>query len=384
MNLQIDPEFKALIPPLSTEEYSQLEQNLMKETNPNSIVLFTWNGVLIDGHSRHEICQKHNIPFITAEKNGFNDRDDVKVWIIQNQFGRRNINNYQRSLLALELEGIYQKKAQINIKVGLNKPLPTLANPIIKPDEYKPEVKPIDTREEVSKIAKVSHGTLDKVKLIEQKAAPEVKKELESGTKSINEVYKEIKKEEKEEIRKEEIAQLKFEIEQTPEPPDGKYDVIVVDPPWKYGTEYDPNGRRIASPYPEMSLEELANINIPASDDSILWLWTTHKFMRHSFDLLDKWGYQDKAILTWVKDRIGIGSWLRSQTEFCIMAVKGSPKVILTNQSTVLNAPNREHSRKPDEFYKMVDSLCIGRKLDYFSREKREGWAQYGNESSRF
>ena len=162
--------------------------------------------------------------------------------------------------------------------------------------------------------------------------------------------------------------------------PEGNFDVIVVDPPWPYGTEYDSEGRRAASPYPEMSLEEIKSIELPASDNCVLFLWTTHKFMRYSFDILDHWGFRDVAIITWVKDRIGLGTWLRSQSEFCIMAVKGKPIVNLTNQSTVIYGPLREHSRKPDEFYAMVDSLCIGRKLDYFAREKREGWEIFGTE----
>jgi len=163
-----------------------------------------------------------------------------------------------------------------------------------------------------------------------------------------------------------------------------KFDVVVIDPPWPYGTEYDEETRRIGSPYPEMSLEEITNIDIPAKDDCVLWLWTTHKFMRESFKILDKWGFTDKVILTWVKNRMGMGSWLRSKSEFCIMAIKGNPIITLTNQTTILNADVREHSRKPDEFYKMVDSLCVGIKLDYFSREKRDGWYQYGNETNKF
>ncbi len=163
-----------------------------------------------------------------------------------------------------------------------------------------------------------------------------------------------------------------------------KFDVVVIDPPWPYGTEYDEETRRVGSPYPEMSLEEIININIPAKDDCVLWLWTTHKFMRESFKILDKWGFQDKMIVTWVKNRMGMGSWLRSKSEFCIMAIKGNPVITLTNQTTVLNADVREHSRKPDEFYKMVESLCTGIKLDYFSREKRDGWYQYGNETNKF
>jgi N6-adenosine-specific RNA methylase IME4 len=185
--------------------------------------------------------------------------------------------------------------------------------------------------------------------------------------------------------REENIEQQRQEIEEGIFAlPPGTFEVIVIDPPWPYGTEYDPDGRRAANPYPEMSLEEITNIKLPATSDCVLWLWTTHKFMRYSFGILDAWGFRDVAIVTWVKDRMGLGSWLRSQSEFCIMAVKGSPKVFLTNQTTVIHGVMREHSRKPDEFYAMVESLCVGRKLDYYSREARQGWEQYGNELERF
>ena len=192
-------------------------------------------------------------------------------------------------------------------------------------------------------------------------------------------------KELKTEQRKKDIKEQRESIEQgTTNLPSGVFEVIVIDPPWEYGTEYDPNGRRAANPYPEMNLEQIAELEIPSADDCVLWLWTTHKFMRHSFALLDGWGFRDVMIVTWVKDRMGLGTWLRSQSEFCIMAVKGKPLIELTNQTTVINGKLREHSRKPDEFYALVNSLCVGRKLDYFSREQREGWAQYGNDASKF
>jgi len=175
----------------------------------------------------------------------------------------------------------------------------------------------------------------------------------------------------------------------SPRAPRGLFNVISIDPPWPYDNgnsaeTYDPHGRRAANPYPEMSLEAIRELAVPAAEDCVLWLWTTHKFMRHSFYLLDAWGFADKAILTWAKDRMGLGRWLRSQSEFCIMAVRGSPVINLTNQTTVLHGPLREHSRKPDEFYALVDSLCVGRKLDYFSRQPRNGWQQFGNDTERF
>lgn len=169
-------------------------------------------------------------------------------------------------------------------------------------------------------------------------------------------------------------------------PPTGKYRCIAMDPPWPYGTEYDKDTRRVASPYPEMSLEDIAKKAAPpAADSCVLWLWTTHKFMRECFPLLDGWGFEEKAIVTWDKDTLGIGHWLRSSTEFCIMAVKGSPKTMGQSERTLIRAKPREHSRKPDEFYAFFERVCPqGPRYDMFSREAREGWDQWGNEPDKF
>jgi N6-adenosine-specific RNA methylase IME4 len=211
--------------------------------------------------------------------------------------------------------------------------------------------------------------------------APDLIPKLENGEIAVSEAIKAIKKAKREQQIQEQIKEIE---ENDFTPPTHTYDVIVVDPPWPYGTKYDPKGRRAANPYPEMSLEDIKAINLPASDDCVLWLWTTHKFMRYSFDIIDAWGFRDVAIITWVKDRMGLGTHIRSQSEFCIMALKGKPTINLTNQTTVVNGKLKEHSRKPDEFYEMVNSLCVGYKLDYFSREQREGWDQYGNDTNRF
>jgi N6-adenosine-specific RNA methylase IME4 len=167
--------------------------------------------------------------------------------------------------------------------------------------------------------------------------------------------------------------------------PPGTFDLIVMDPPWPYGTHYDKDRWRGGSPYPEMSIEELRSLQIPASDDSVLWLWTTNAFMHEAYHLLEAWGFEPKTILTWVKDKMGLGVWLRGITEHCILAAKGSPDIKLTNETTVLYGERREHSRKPEEFYRLLQELCPAkRRLDMFSREKREGWEQYGDEPERF
>ena len=84
--------------------------------------------------------------------------------------------------------------------------------------------------------------------------------------------------------------------------------------------------------------------------------------------------------MTWGKDKIGIGKWLRAQTEHCILAVRGKPLFTGESSSTLLLAKRGGHSEKPEEFYKLVEKTCHGRKLDYFARKKREGWDVYGDE----
>ena len=172
---------------------------------------------------------------------------------------------------------------------------------------------------------------------------------------------------------------------ETPIPPKGEFDLIVIDPAWPYGTGYDSETRRVASPYPEMSIEELKNFKIPAYKDSSLWLWTTHRFIWEAEKLLEHWGFEYKGILTWNKEKLGMGEWLRMQCEFCLLGIKGKPKWNLTNERDIISESRREHSRKPKAFYTMIEKLSLAkRKIDIFGREKRPGWEIYGNETEKF
>ncbi len=167
------------------------------------------------------------------------------------------------------------------------------------------------------------------------------------------------------------------------EPLKGTYNVIVIDPPWEYG-ELDFQGRRGAAPYPTMPMEAIKAIDLPAADDCVLWLWVTNRFLREGFECLDSWCFAYKNCFTWVKHAFGVGNWGRGQTEHILLAVKGSPKVDFGSTPTAVFGKRREHSRKPDDFYQMVEATCIGKKLDYFGRQQRQGWEVYGNEPDKF
>lgn len=102
--ITIDPEFKSWILPLQTEEFAGLERSLLDDGCREALVL--WNDILIDGHNRYAICTKYDLPFKTVNKD-FDDRDEVKNWIISNQLGRRNVTPEQRDYM---LGKLYHEK----------------------------------------------------------------------------------------------------------------------------------------------------------------------------------------------------------------------------------------------------------------------------------
>lgn len=360
--LSVDAEFKNLIPPLSQEERAGLEASIVAEGCRDAIV--TWDGTIIDGHNRYEICQRHGIVFRT-EAREFPDRDAATLWIIDNQLSRRNISAYARVSLELLKAPLIAKAAKENQRLSQGRGKKGFQN----------SENLIDTTKEIAKLAGVSHDTVARVKKIEEKAPEEVKERLVSGEMSINEAYNAVRKQEKE-VQK----QIAIEAIETLSQPNGRYHVLVIDPPWQYEKRAEDATHRGRCTYPTMPTDEIAAMEIPAEDDAIVWLWTTNAFMHDAYHILDAWGFTPKTILTWVKDRMGTGDWLRGRTEHCVLAIRGKPIVDLTNQTTALDAPLREHSRKPDEFYALVDALCPGKKIDIFSREKREGWDQWGGE----
>jgi N6-adenosine-specific RNA methylase IME4 len=164
--------------------------------------------------------------------------------------------------------------------------------------------------------------------------------------------------------------------------PKGPFRVIVVDPPWAYKARADDPTHRSANPYPSMTVEQIKAIDVGglATKDCVLWLWTTNAFLPEAFGVAAAWGFRYVTLLTWVKPRMGTGDWLRGRTEHCLFCVRGKPIVLLTNQTTALQARSGRHSQKPAEFYTMVEKLCPGSKAELFARARRPGWTSWGNE----
>jgi N6-adenosine-specific RNA methylase IME4 len=176
-----------------------------------------------------------------------------------------------------------------------------------------------------------------------------------------------------------------------PMPMRGPYLDLVIDFPWPHEPDDETPGERgrATRPYPAMSLRDGRALPIPSilADDAVVWMWTTNFHMRYAYELLDAWGLTaTPTILTWVKDRMGRGQILREKTEHCIVATRGRPIFNLTNETTELRAPRRENSRKPDEFYALVERLCPAPiYAELFSRGGRSAiWDCHGDQVGRF
>jgi N6-adenosine-specific RNA methylase IME4 len=169
--------------------------------------------------------------------------------------------------------------------------------------------------------------------------------------------------------------------------PQGQYACLVVDPPWqmqKIEREERPN--QFEFDYPTMTEEELKNFQLPemAADDCHLYLWTTQKHLPLALRLAEHWGFKYQCLMTWVKN-VGFTpfSWMYS-TEHVLFCTKGSLPLLAIGKRLDFGGKVREHSRKPDEFYEIIREVSPGPRIDIFSREKRDGFDQYGNEVEKY
>lgn len=403
MNIVIDKEFQALIPPLSADEKQQLESNIIADGCRDPLVVWVCTPVgstLIDGHNRYEICTRLGLPFDTVEKE-FDSREDVIVWMVDNQRGRRNLNDFQRTELQLK------KKTAIAAKAKLNQG----ARTDILTDLSK-GIEPVNARAEIAEAAGVSEGTVSKVERIQETAAPELIVALREskvsinaaadvatlpkaeqvelvarGTREILQAAKEIRAAKSEEKRNERLE--KIIAISTGNAPLGtvaeRYPVLYLDPPWRY-EHAESVSREIENQYPTMSLDDIKSmpINDIAFDDCIMFMWATSPKLAEAFEVLQAWGFSYRTCAVWDKQKIGMGYYFRQQHELLLIAVKGSPTTPAPadRPSSVFSYPRGEHSAKPHEVYEIIEAMYPTLpKLEMFCRTPREGWGVWGNQS---
>lgn len=368
MEVTIDREFASLIPPLTDEEYQQLEQSILRDGCRDGLVVWPRNGklILLDGHNRRRICKQHKKRY-SLVKYDPGSRDAARLWIVTNQLARRNLTSYQRGELTLVIEPVIRKLADDQQKRGVR---PKLG-------------KGIRTDEELARLSGLGRETMRKVRVI-AKTANEAAKVALRTPKSSTSVHREYQKIRQEEMRVKLQRGLDCVKVRKSKATKGLYDVIVIDPPWpmkKIKRECRPNQSTLR--YPTMSEEELRVLKIPKAKDCHVWLWTTHKFLPMALRLLEAWGLRYVCTFVWHKpggfQPIGLPQY---NCEFALYAHGGSPSFVDTKRFDVcFNAPRGKHSEKPEVFYDVVRRVTAGRRLDMFNRRKIKGFDGWGKES---
>jgi len=174
----------------------------------------------------------------------------------------------------------------------------------------------------------------------------------------------------------------------------GLYSTILADPPWQFQNrtgKVAPEHRRLLR-YPTMELKEIMELPVAklAAAKSHLYLWIPNALLQEGLSVMEAWGFTYKSNLVWYKvrkdggpDGRGVGFYFRNVTELVLFGVRGSMRTLQPGRTQVnlVSTRKREHSRKPDELYDLIESCSPGPYLELFARFPRIGWNQWGNEN---
>ncbi|SFD44523.1 plasmid replication/partition related protein [Paracidovorax konjaci] len=195
----VKEELKAYIDPLTPEEHAALERSLLAEGCRDALVL--WGDVLVDGHNRYGICQKHGLPFNTIQHPHFRSMEDVHLWMIDQHLGRRSVSDFQRGVLALRKREILAQRSAApadTAAAGDDAPWEAPAEafgdgtsaPVPSPSQDGPPgapgAEPLTSREAIARAARLSSSQVVMIEKIQKQAAPELVAAVRSGSISIN------------------------------------------------------------------------------------------------------------------------------------------------------------------------------------------------------
>lgn len=360
--ITVDPEFKSNIPPLSDEEFAQLEKNILADGCRDPLVL--WGQLLVDGHNRYAICTKHGLPFDTVQKK-FASRDEALDWTDANQLGRRNLTPDQRSI-------IRGRRYNRTKKAAHSRPANTggAKSPSAEVALQVNTAKALADQHGVSERTIKSDGkraeAIDKLAL----TAPEQAQAVLDGKKRFNEVRREIKLD---------------SVKEAAALPDAKYRVIYADPPWKYGDQLTEDYGPVKFHYPAMTIKELCALPVRqlCETDAVLFMWVTSPLLYEAAPIIESWGFTYKTSFVWDKIKHNMGHYNSVRHEFLLICTRGSctPDVKQLFDS-VQSIERTKHSAKPEEFRTIIDTLYPhGKRIELFARKPAENWDVWGNQS---
>ena len=177
-----------------------------------------------------------------------------------------------------------------------------------------------------------------------------------------------------------------------------KFHTILADPPWRFANrtgKMAPEHHRL-SRYATMDLKAIKELPVAEiiGEPAHLYLWVPNALLPEGIDVLREWGYQYKSNIVWHKvrkdggsDGRGVGFYFRNVTELVLFGVRGTNARTLApgrRQVNLISTQKREHSRKPDELYDVIEACSTGPFLELFARDTRKGWVGWGNQAANY
>lgn len=363
-------DYAIMFPPMSEEDMSAMKEDIKINGIHTPIVLH--ENKILDGRHRYEAAIELGIPEQEIPTTTLSDGVDPLAYALSANCHRRHLNTSQRAMASARLSSIGASELEITHKN--------------KSDLFNISVASVAQAEKVIKFADESIiNAVDQGDVSVSDAA------------KIAEMDHEIQKEILDDKKNGKTRTLagRAEAKQTaerernkPDPPEGSYRVVVIDPPWeRIKNEVRPKDNINYGDYSHMNDEEVAELEFSLADDAWVFLWTTQDKLESAFRILNKWNLEYRFTMVWHKSggpQLFTGSQRAPQSncEFVLAARQGDPGWTDTADfSTCFYAKRTGDSRKPDEFYSLLKRVTQGPRLDMFARGERDGFDIWGAES---
>lgn len=351
----------ALTPSLRPREYAAFVAEIA-ERGVGTPVEITAEGTVLDGHERLRAARELALDAIPVR---LVSPPDERSYMLRAALARKHLSASQRAALALELEEIDRRREEARRRQRAN--LRQNAEAATLPPRGE------STRERAARIAGVSPRTVQDAETVRQ-LDRDLFEQVRAGSLKANQAAERVRRERRDRA-----------LAPADDLPAGRFAVLLADPPWQLGSPE--SSRAPENHYPTLPLADIKAIDVPAADDAVLFLWAVSSLLRETLDVVEAWGFTYATSIVWVKPRIGLGAWVRHRHELLLVARRGdiSPPPADARPDSVIEAPNRRHSEKPERVYALIErAYPRARKLELFARGRpRPGWAAWGNEVER-
>ena len=370
--------FADILPLLEGEAFDALVADIRANGLMEPITVY--QDMVLDGRNRLRACTAAGVEPEFWEFNG----DDPLAFVLSLNLHRRHLDESQRGMVAAKLRNMRK-----GARTDLSQPRANLPEVSL---EQAAEMMGVSRRSVVSAVAVRDHGSPELIKAVERGAiavsvaaglarAPEaIQQRAVTDPKRAHVFEKQARRAEREaELGRKQLAW-----------PTEIFGVFYADPPWPWTSYSQITGMDRAPEYPTMTLDDIKALNVAgiAASDSVLFLWATMPMLPRALEVMAAWGFKYKSGIPWDKGEIGVGYWFRNEAELLLVGTRGEIPAPAPGEQWprgLIRAPAREHSRKPDEAYKLIESYFPTLpKIELFARgEARPGWTAWGLEAER-